>query len=236
MYLDLWVGSPNFWPGRQNLVTPFGTAPIGMVFHVSIGGRVGVQSWFQDPTSNASAQKLVCKDGDRLVFVADEDTAWTHGDVDGPNTDDPIIAYLVDNGINPNRALIGIETERLSHTERLTPEQLESCCEEAMRLHRKFGWPRDGSRIFGHDEINSVDRAYCPRFSRGEWDAIVAAVAADEHAGRGRRRRAPAPGRRGATGAATASGQNGRKRRWLWTAQPPPPRWPASSCRRWWPI
>lgn len=176
-YRDIWIGSPNFSPGRAGQ-TPFGPCPIGVVVHVSVGLRDGVQSWFQNRASRASAQKLVCKDGDRLVFVADEDSAWTHGKVNKPNLADPIIRYLVNHDIDMNAALVGIETERASHTERLTPDQQASLNEEIVRLHEQFGWPRDGSRVFGHHEIDSVDRPYCPSLSPEEWASVLRALGA----------------------------------------------------------
>lgn len=160
----------NHWPGRNG-------HPIeGMVVHVSEGSRNSVTNWFNSPASEASAHVLVCKDGTRVRYVLDADTAWANGVVNGPNLADPIIARWVASNINPNRRTLAVETER-RYQERLTKHQLASLCELAVGWHRAHGWPADGTRIWGHYEIDSVNRKNCPSLTRAEWDAVVGAVA-----------------------------------------------------------
>ncbi|HEY8599124.1 MAG TPA: N-acetylmuramoyl-L-alanine amidase [Thermomicrobiales bacterium] len=159
----------NIWQGRQ------GHKPEALVMHVAEGGKAGVDSWFHNPESEASAHYLVNKDGTIWQFVKEADTAWANGKTNQPNRADPLIAAWLDAGINPNRKTISIETEGFWYQD-MTPEQLRSVGALAADIHRRYGWPTDGSRLFGHNEFDAVDRARCPSFSRAEWDAILAAV------------------------------------------------------------
>lgn len=81
-----------------------------LVIHVAEGSEPGVTSWFHNPASSASTQYLICKDGRVIRYVRDEDTAWANGVVREPNLADPLIRKWVENGIDPNRCTIAIET------------------------------------------------------------------------------------------------------------------------------
>lgn len=156
----------NHWQGRN------GNPVEAVVVHVSEGGKAGVDSWFHNPDSEASAHYLVNKDGTIWQFVEEGDTAWANGKEQNPNLSDPLIKKWHDAGTNPNRATISIETER-NWQDRLTPPQLASLVWLAADVHRRYGLPTDGSRLFGHNEIDSVDRARCPSLSAGEWSAVI---------------------------------------------------------------
>lgn len=159
----------NVWPGRA------GNPVEAVVIHVSEGGKAGVDSWFHNPASEASAHYLVNKDGTIWQFVEEGDTAWSNGVVKSPNLADPLIAGWVSKGINPNRRTIAIETER-NWQERLTAPQLAALAWLCADLHRRYKLPTDGSRLLGHNEIDGVDRAHCPSLSAAEWSALVKAV------------------------------------------------------------
>lgn len=161
----------NHWGGRN------GVRVAAVVIHVSEGGRAGVEAWFRNPASEASAHYLVNKDGTIWRFVDEGDTAWANGKLNQPNLADPLIAGWQASGLNPNRATISVETER-QWTERLTPPQLTALAWLCADIHRRYGLPTDGSRLLGHNEFDSVDRARCPSLSPEEWDALVAALAA----------------------------------------------------------
>lgn len=161
----------NHWRGRD------GHRVEAIVLHVAEGLRDGVLAWFNDPASEASAHYLVNKDGSIWRFVGEEDTAWANGVVKRPNRADPLIDSWVAAGINPNRRTISIETEGW-HYEDLTPPQLASVAWLAADITRRRGLPADGTRLLGHNEIDSVTRARCPSLSREEWAAIVAGLAA----------------------------------------------------------
>lgn len=156
----------NHWEGRS------GNPVEAIVVHVSEGGKAGVESWFKNPASEASAHYLVNKDGTIWQFVKEADTAWANGIVNAPNMDDPLIAGWVNAGVNPNRRTISIETER-QWTERLTVPQLASLAWLCADIHARYTLPTDGSRLLGHNEIDSVNRAHCPSLSAAEWSVLV---------------------------------------------------------------
>lgn len=160
----------NFWAGRN------GNPVEAVVIHVSEGGKAGVDSWFHNPASEASAHYLVNKDGTIWQFVEEADTAWANGKEQNPNLADPLVKKWHDAGINPNRRTIAIETER-QWTERLTVPQLASLVWLCADLHRRYHLPTDGSSLLGHNEIDSVDRAHCPSLSAAEWSALVRGLA-----------------------------------------------------------
>lgn len=159
----------NHWTGRD------GRRVKAIFIHVAEGGEVGVTSHFRNPNSQASAHYLVCKDGRVIQYVRDQDTAWTNGVLSNPNLADPLIAEWVRTGVNPNRESLSIETERFFQ-ERLTPAQQASLNELVATKTRQFGLPTDGSRLYGHNEVDSVSRARCPSLIRAEWDSIIAAM------------------------------------------------------------
>lgn len=159
----------NFWPGRNG-------HPIeSVVYHVAEGSRSSVTSWFNNPDSEASTQVLVCKDGTRLRYVRDQDTAWANGVMAEPNMADPIIANWKNSNINPNRRTLSVETERY-WKDRMTSPQIKSLAELSVIWHRAHGLPNNGSRMQGHGEIDGVNRQHCPSFTQGEWDYLVGEV------------------------------------------------------------
>lgn len=160
----------NFWPGRN------GNPVEAVVIHVSEGGKAGVDSWFHNPDSEASAHYLVNKDGTIWQFVEEADTAWANGKLNKPNLAEPLIAKWSASGTNPNRTTVSIETERMWQ-ERLTAPQLASLAWLCADLHRRYGLPTDGSRLLAHSEFDSVDRAHCPSLSADEWSALVKGLA-----------------------------------------------------------
>jgi N-acetyl-anhydromuramyl-L-alanine amidase AmpD len=159
----------NYWQGRNGLT------PKAVVIHTAEGSRAGVDSWFHNPAAEASAHYLINKDGSIWQFVREADSAWANGKLNRPNLSDPLIAYWSQSGVNPNRETISIETERM-HTERLTAPQLAALAWLVADIHRRYGWPKDGSRLLGHNEFDSVDRALCPSLTQAEWGALIAAV------------------------------------------------------------
>lgn len=167
--IDYTANVPNKWAGRKGLPIEY------ICLHVAEGGKGGVKSWFENPASEASSHYLVNKDGSIWQFVKEGDTAWTNGRMNKPNLADPLIKKYQDKGINPNNCGVTIETEGY-HYEDLTPPQLAATAWLCADITRRHKLPNDGSRLFGHNEFDSVDRAHCPSLSRHEWAVIVAAV------------------------------------------------------------
>lgn len=146
-----------------------------VVWHVAEGGEAGVSSWFFNPASQASTHYLVCKDGRIIRYVREEDTPWANGKVSKPRMSNPVVARLVNSGVNLNRQTVSIETERYSG-ERLTAESPMGRALAALTrdVLTRYGLPLEDDYILGHNEIDSVDRPNCP--GNLDWDGLLAAV------------------------------------------------------------
>lgn len=156
----------NYWPGRA------GHRVRSIVLHVAEGSEAGVTEWFNNPASEVSAHYLVCKDGRVIQYVRDEDSAWANGRLNRPDLSRPIVAEWVNQGINPNRQTLSIETERY-YQERLTGPQLASLRVLVQEKARAYGVPLTRDYVLGHNAIDSVDRPRCPSLTEKEWSYVL---------------------------------------------------------------
>jgi len=157
MYKIEWVGTKNFWKGRD------GKKIIAIVNHITAGLYPGCLGWLKNPTSKASANYLVLKDGSILQLVKDEDSAWANGKVNKPN-------WKYYDGTNPNRYTLSIEHEALQG-EGLTEQQYRATLYLHHYLVIKHDIPIDEDHIIGHYRIDSVDRINCPG-SKFPWKEL----------------------------------------------------------------
>ena len=140
---------------------------IGICNHISVGLRGSVTNWFNNPNSQSSYHYLVCKNGDIIQFVRDEDTAWSQGIVNKPTA-----KIYFDNGrINPNWYLISISHE-VTSTEALTEEQYQSSLWLHNELINKYNIPITREFIIGHFELDSVNRVNDPQ-RNFPWDRLI---------------------------------------------------------------
>ncbi|MCA9381543.1 N-acetylmuramoyl-L-alanine amidase, partial [Candidatus Dojkabacteria bacterium] len=142
-------------PVRNKSNGRFGYKPEAIVIHIAEGWLNGAYSWFNNPTSQASAHYMIGKNGVIWQFVADEDTAWHAGGVNQPRW------ALLKPRINPNLYTIGIEHEGFTG-EPWTQEMYEASSELIASLCTKYKIPLDRNHIIGHNQINSVSRERCP--------------------------------------------------------------------------
>lgn len=156
----------NHWNGRA------GNPVKALAIHVAEGSREGVRSWFNNPSAQVSAHYLVNKDGSIWQFVDDGDTAWANGPINQPNMANPVVANIVNSGVNPNRVTISIETER-TWRERLTEPQMLALGALAGELCHRHGIPIDENHLLGHYELDAVNRPNCPGLTRDEWVRLV---------------------------------------------------------------
>lgn len=150
--------SPN-WSSR-------GFNPVeAIVVHVTGPGTCpGMRSWFANPTSGASAQFGVCKDGSLEQYVDVGDGAWHAGIVNVPDLSNPMIASWISAGINPNSRTVGIELL-------LTPgENLADYPLMRETFHALLHWLSsdrniilDRTHVIGHYQIDAVNRSVDPR-------------------------------------------------------------------------
>lgn len=179
-----WIGSPNFgYPrgthGRQ------GYKPKAIVYHIMQGTLAGTDSWFRNPESGASTHFGVGKNGEIHQYVDLNDAAWGNGAINRPSW-----SGLIPDGkgdyINPNLYTISIEHEG-KHPQGGFWEPTEAQYQASLALTKwlcaEFGIEPSKETLIGHNQIDSVNRPYCPGpgfpFKRllddlkPKWDPVV---------------------------------------------------------------
>ncbi|MDH6134666.1 hypothetical protein P3T37_004070 [Kitasatospora sp. MAA4] len=107
-----WIGpTANLYPGGM-------VEHRGLVLHIQDGTEAGSESWFKDPSSEASAHFLNPKSGGLRQLVDTDDAAWTE--------------------MAGNRHWVSIENEGLGG-DSLTPSQIENCAQLLAWLHGEYG-------------------------------------------------------------------------------------------------
>jgi len=138
----VFIKSPNFWKGRK------GCQPEAIVIHITDAPRGSVVNAFKNPFFYASAHYLVCKNGDLIQFVKEEDSAWHAGKVVNPKW------KLLKQGVNPNLYTIGIEFEGFDN-EYPTLEQAIVGSFVIASASQRWGIPIDTEHIIPHNWIHS---------------------------------------------------------------------------------
>lgn len=160
-----WVGSPNFYANRTDFYGRHWTqGPKAIICHISAGTMASMDSWFQNPSAEASAHFGISKTGEIHQYVKLEDAAWANGAVN-KGTWALLKEYP---GWNPNLYTISIEHEG-SHPNAAagqfwapTEAQLQASIRLIAWLCWKYNIPVDRVHIAGHYEIDAVNRPYCP--------------------------------------------------------------------------
>lgn len=155
-----------------------------LLWHITAG--TDSRGWLTDPASNASANYLVRRDGIIYELVPHTESAWANGQVNKPNRNHPLIAKWlteIKNGtvVNFNQRVNSIEFEGFSSKGQggsLTAAQIASGIALSAWLCGEDNIAPDRLHIFGHNQIDSVDRPNCPGFSEAEWNGWVGRVAA----------------------------------------------------------
>ena len=144
-----------------------------IVFHV-FGGNFtkGTQDWFFKPGTAASYNDLILKNGDWIQLVDPFSPAWANGVVKNSNWDG--FQHMPDGRIiNPNLYTHAISRE--GHDNEITQAQQETLYFVARFRADQHKLPKKRSSFIGHNDIDSVNRAYCPgrAFS---WSKLYAAL------------------------------------------------------------
>lgn len=159
--------SPNHWSSRR------GYQIIGAGVHISGGEFASNHSWIMNPGAQASYNCLIKRDGKRVSYVPEELPAHAQGKVNKGTW--PLLSKYP--GVNPN--WLALSVSRVGSNQNLwTPEQLKSTAEILRYWGKKYGFPLRRPYIFGHFEIDSVDRWYCP--GKGFFDALIAELSKEE--------------------------------------------------------
>lgn len=132
----------NFTKGRS------GFKPTAIVLHLMDGTLKGTDSWFRNPTSQASTHYGVGKKGEVYHWVDEADTAWGNGRVYKPT-------WKLVQSANPNLYTISIEHEGVSgHI--WTEAQYKATAELIQQVAKHWDIPLDRDHIITHSEIYSL--------------------------------------------------------------------------------
>ncbi len=104
--MTIWLGSPNFTPGRQG--HQLAVMPSWVVLHTMVGSWQSANDRFQQAGQEASAHYGVCMDGSVVQWVKESDIAW-HAGVWEVNCDS-----------------VGVEHEDMGHYDAPRPDALYS--------------------------------------------------------------------------------------------------------------
>lgn len=150
----------------------FGRKPIAIVYHITDALEYhGTQSWFQNPSSDASAHVVIDYDGTIYQFVSSTRAAWTNGDYAFggqivANRSIPVVARIVNElatvGGNFNDFTLNIEhVGKPGGTPPTEAQYRSSIAISRYWLDRYLIKPGRGRQL-RHADVNSRDRAYCP--------------------------------------------------------------------------
>lgn len=127
--------------------------PVAIVLHLMDGTLSGTDSWFHNPSSEASTHYGVGVDGEVYQWVDETDEAWGNGRVDHPT-------WKLIQAQNPNFYTVSIEHEGVSgHV--WTDAQYAADAELIKQIAARWGIPLDRDHVIGHNEIYSL-KPDCP--------------------------------------------------------------------------
>jgi N-acetyl-anhydromuramyl-L-alanine amidase AmpD len=161
---------------------PTGTHRVdAVIWHITQG--TNSLGWLTNPSSGASSNYLIARDGTIYELVPPTESAWANGRVCKPDVDhdQPLITQWLGEGVNFNQRTVSVEHEGWTSYGAggsLTAAQVDATVRLTAWLCSRFGLPPDGQHIFGHYEIDSCDRPNCPGFSTREWATWRGQVAA----------------------------------------------------------
>ena len=156
--------SPNFGyprgaPGRR------GQKITGIGLHISGATWQSNYNWIMNPAANASYNAIVKDDGTVVSLVPEQNAAYSHGRINKATW--PLLKAAT----NPNLYTLSLARTG-SNQNTWTPQQLESTLKVLKCWGDKYDIPLKRPYIFGHFEIDAVDRWYCP--GRGFFDRVIA--------------------------------------------------------------
>ena len=170
---DETYSSPNFGYPKGS----FGRGAqeiLGIGLHITGAQWESNYSWIMNPSANASYNAVVRDDGSVVSLVPEHTAAYSHGRINKATWP------LLKRGVNPNLYTLSLARTG-SNQNTWTKEQLESTLKVLKYWAAKYDIPLRRPYIFGHFEIDSVNRWYCP--GRGFFDRVIAELAKEEKKG-----------------------------------------------------
>jgi len=142
-------GYPKGANGRK------GQKIIAIGLHISGGNWRSNYNWIMNPKANASYNAIVKDDGRIVSLVPEENAAYAHGKIAKSTWP------LLKPGINPNLSTLSLARTGADQR-RWTTAQLDATIKIINHWCFKYGIKPARPFIFGHFEIDSVGRWYCP--------------------------------------------------------------------------
>jgi N-acetyl-anhydromuramyl-L-alanine amidase AmpD len=154
-YQLTWRGSPNYWSGRN------GYTITAIVDHIMQSSIASADAWFKNQNSEVSAHFGVARDGTIYQWVRTENTAWSNGIFNHPDTGIGWLGDAFAKNIDPNYFTLSIEHE--GYTGNAFPEtQYQATLWLHKHLITNYGITVDRQHIVGHYKIDSINRINCP--------------------------------------------------------------------------
>lgn len=147
----VWVGSPNYTPGRDG--HSMWLEPRYIVLHTMVGWESAARARFQQPSEQASSTYGVTLKGELFQYVSEEAGPWTNGTIYGP--------------VGGNLDSITLEHEDGGDYDGPRTPELYAASARAVRdIADFYGIPLDRTHIgqpheLGHRECSSASTA-CP--------------------------------------------------------------------------
>jgi len=154
------------WEGTQNFHDRRGQVPVAIFYHITDDLNFSnVRSWFQNPTSEASSQFVITRDGMPHQFVGSAKAAWTNGDIKSPRTDirwmNDAVRRCAQGLANFNDYTIALEFINDSHNT-ITDAQIERAIQITKYYDATYNIPKNRGHHCRHADVNSVTRPDCP--------------------------------------------------------------------------
>jgi len=140
----------------------------GIGLHITGAAWQSNYSWIMNPAANASYNAVIKDDGTVVSLVPEGCAAYSHGKINRPTW--PLLRA----GVNPNLDTLSLARTG-SNQNSWTPGQLASTLKVLRHWSALYDIPLKRPYIFGHFEIDSVDRWYCP--GRLFFDQVLAGLA-----------------------------------------------------------
>ncbi len=161
--------SPNFGYPR-GVSGRNGQDIIGICLHVTGANWTSNYHWMMNPAANASYNCVVREDGSTASLVPEQNAAYSHGRINKPTWP------LLKSGVNPNLYTLSLARTGANQNT-WTDEQLVSTLDVLRTWAHQYDIPLKRPYIFGHFEIDSVNRWYCP--GRPFFDAVISEIEAE---------------------------------------------------------
>ncbi len=173
----LWIPAAHHWTGREGQKARY------IILHGTAGftRAQDVAHYFADPSTQASTNYVIGRDGVIVECVREADAPWANGGITGPpgrGGDGVHHDSWWDSGINPNLLTIAIEHVKphIDNSDVLTEAQKQASFRLIHHICERHNIPRRYANsqggITGHFSMDPVNRSHCP--GPYPWDELWA--------------------------------------------------------------